>query len=251
MSAPLITVAVPSFQQGPFLEQALTSILSQQLPIELMIMDGGSTDNSSDIIRHFAPNLTYWRSHRDKGQSNAINEGISKGTAPYVCWLNSDDWFLPNGLAALLQALEKSPDAPMAYGRVWNVQQSNQRRQPIWVEPFSEKRLALRCIISQPGTLMRRSVWEALQGLNESLDMVMDYDLWWRSYKRFGAPVFINDFVAVNRDHAATKTNTKRFLHYQEAIRIIQELHGRVPLKWWLYQPYAVWFKTLCNHYSQ
>jgi glycosyltransferase involved in cell wall biosynthesis len=71
MSTPLITVAVPSFQQGPFLKEALTSILSQQLPIELMVMDGGSTDNSIEIIQHFTSNLTYWRSHRDKGQSHA------------------------------------------------------------------------------------------------------------------------------------------------------------------------------------
>ena len=98
---------------------------------------------------------------------------------------------------------------------------------------------------------MRRSVWEALQGVNESLDMVMDYDLWWRIYKRFGAPIFVNDFVAVNREHATTKTNTKRALHYQEAIHIIRKHHGHVPLKWWLYQPYAVWFKTFYNRYCE
>lgn len=247
MTTPLITVAVPSFQQGQFLEAALKSITSQQLPIELMVLDGGSTDQSVAVIQQFESSLTYWRSHKDQGQSNAINEGIAKGKAPYVCWLNSDDWFLPTGLMQLVDALEKNPDAPMAYGRVWNVQDHTQKRLPIWVEPFNERRMSLRCIISQPGTLIRRHVWEALQGLNESLHMVMDYDLWWRIYKQFGPPIFVDDFVAVNREHAATKTSTKRALHYQEAIRIIRNHHGKVPLKWWLYQPYAVWFKTLLN----
>lgn len=244
---PLITVVVPSYQQGQFLEAAIESIVSQQLPIELMILDGGSTDESVDIIKRWAPHITYWRSHKDKGQSNAINEGIAKGSAPYVCWLNSDDWFLAEGLATLVAVLEQHPDIPMVYGRVWNVEQTKQKRSPIWVEPFSERRLALRCIISQPGTLIRRTVWEGLQGLNESLHMVMDYDLWWRVFKQYGEPKFIDTYVAVNREHDATKTNTKRALHYQEAIRIIGQHHGSVPLKWWLYQPYAVWFKTLLN----
>lgn len=244
---PLITVAVPSYQQGQFLEAALESIISQQLPIELMVLDGGSTDQSVDIIQQWSSHITYWRSHKDKGQSNAINEGIAKGSAPYVCWLNSDDWFLPEGLSRLVSVLEEDPKAPMAYGRVWNVQQANQKRNPIWVEPFNERRLALRCIISQPGTLIRRTVWEELQGLDESLHMAMDYDLWWRIFKHFGEPAFVDAFVAVNREHAATKTNTKRFLHYQEAMRIIDRNYGRIPLKWWLYQPYAVWFKTLWN----
>ena len=244
---PLITIAMPSYQQGQFLEAALESIVSQQLPIELFVLDGGSTDTSLEILQKWDPYISAWRSHADQGQSNAINEGIAKGTAPYVCWLNSDDWFLPNSLAKLVEALDKNPSAPMVYGRVWNVKQSSQLQKPIWVEPFNERRLALRCIISQPGTLIRRSVWETLGGLNESLQMVMDYDLWWRVYKQFGAPTFLDEFVAVNRDHDATKTNTKRRLHYQEAMRIIKQHYGSVPLKWWLYQPYAVWFKTLCH----
>ena len=122
---------------------------------------------------------------------------------------------------------------------------SSGKKSSVWVEPFSEQRLALRCIISQPGTLIRRSAWEAVQGLDPDLHMVMDYDLWWRLFKAYGPFVFLDDFVAVNREHACTKTKTKRRLHYKEAIQIVRKHHGRVPLKWWLLQPYAVWFKSI------
>jgi hypothetical protein len=75
--------------------------------------------------------------------------------------------------------------------------------------------------------------------------MTMDYDLWWRLYKAGGAPHFVDDFVAVNRVHQATKTRNNRQLHYKEAMSLVRRHHGSVPLKWWLAQPYAVWFKSL------
>ncbi len=243
-SAPLVTLAVPSFNQGRFLEQALNSIVQQECPVELFIMDGGSTDNSIDIIQQWNDRITGWRSHPDQGQAAAINEGIAQGKAPYVGWLNSDDWLLPGCLTRLVNALEEHPHAPAVYGRAWNIREHDQSRSPIWVEPFNERRLALRCIISQPATLMRRSAWEALGGVDGSLHMAMDYDLWWRLFKTFGPLKMVDEYVAVNREHADTKTKTQRRRHYQEAMQVIRRHYGTIPLKWWLYQPYAVWFKT-------
>ncbi|WP_394789264.1 glycosyltransferase family 2 protein [Rhodoferax sp.] len=240
-----MTIAVPSFNQGRFLNDALTSIFQQDVPVEVFVMDGGSTDNSIDVIRKWEHRLSGWRSHADKGQAAAINEAIARGRAPYVCWLNSDDWFLPGGLVALVNELTANLNVPAVYGRSWNVIQHSGKRVPIWVEPFQERRLALRCIISQPATLIHRSVWEAVGGLNEELHMVMDYDLWWRLYKEFGPLRFMDSFVAVNRDHEATKTKTLRRRHYQEAMTVVRKYHGSVPLKWWLAQPYAVWFKSI------
>jgi len=133
----------------------------------------------------------------------------------------------------------------MIYGRCWNYLENSGVRKPVWIQPFSERRLALRCIISQPGTLIRRTAWEAVGGVDPKLQMTMDYDLWWRLYRAAGAPAFIDDFVAVNRVHDDTKTRNQRHLHYREAINLVRRHNGSVPLKWWLAQPYAVWWKAL------
>ena len=245
MTEALVTIVVPSFNQGQFLDDALTSIFQQELPVEVFVLDGGSTDNSLDVIHKWEHLLAGWRSHKDEGQAVAINEGIALGMAPYVCWLNSDDWYLPAGLNKLLAELKKNPDSPAVYGRSWNVVQKSGRKYPVWVESFNEGRLALRCIISQPATLIRRTAWEAVGGVDESLHMAMDYDLWWRLFKLAGPLRFFDDFVAVNREHDNTKTKTQRRRHYQEAMSVVKKHYGRLPLKWWLAQPYAVWFKSI------
>jgi len=245
LAAPLVTIAVPSYNQGRFLDDALASIFNQEVPVEVFVLDGGSSDNSLEVIKKWAPQLAGWRSHADKGQAAAINEGIALGTAPYVAWLNSDDWFLPGALERLVQQSQAVPSAPAVYGRCWNIVEKSGKRVPVWVEPFNVHRLALRCIISQPATLIRRTAWEAVEGVDTAMHMAMDYDLWWRLYQ-FGGPLaFIDEFVAVNRDHDDTKTNTQRQRHYREAINVVRKHYGRVPLKWWIAQPYAVWFRSL------
>ena len=245
MIAPLVTIAVPSFNQGPFLDDALTSIFKQDVPVEVFVVDGGSTDNSLEVIKKWESQLTGWRSYSDAGQAAAINEGIAQGKAPFVCWLNSDDWLLPGGLTKMLAELQSHFNVPAAYGRAWNKVEKTGKQTPVWVESFNERRLSLRCIISQPATLIRRTAWEAVGGVDISLHMAMDYDLWWRLYKQFGALHFVDSYVAVNREHQHTKTNTQRRLHYLEAMSSVRKHYGRVPIKWWLLQPYAVWFKSI------
>lgn len=244
---PLVTVAVPSYNQGAYLNQTLTSIFQQEIPVEVYVLDAGSTDSSIDIIKKWESRLAGWRSYADKGQSAAINEGIAKGVAPYVCWVNSDDYLLPNGLLALLKCLESNPDSPVAYGKAYDYYQVGNMLKPVWTEKFSAKRLAVRCIVSQPATLIRRSMWDAVSGLDEGLHMALDYDLWWKLYKRFGELQYVDSYVAVNRVHRSTKTNTQRVLHYKEAMSVVKRHNGKLHMKWWLYQPYSVWIKSLLN----
>lgn len=244
---PLVTIAVPSLDQGRFLDAALESIATQSIPVEIFVADAGSTDESVAVIERWSDRLAGWRSHPDAGQASAINECIGRGRAPYVGWLNSDDLMLPGMLQRLVAALEGNPQWPAAYGRVSNVDERSGRRWPVWVEPFSERRMALRCVISQPGSLIRRSAWEAVDGLDESLHMTMDYDLWWRLAVRCGAPGMIDEEVAINRVHDETKTRRFRRRHYAEAMAVVRRHHGRVPLKWWLAQPYAVWYKSIAG----
>lgn len=247
MSDPVVTVAVPSYNQGRYLDQALASIFAQDVPVEVFVADAGSTDESLAVIHKWAPKLAGWRSHPDAGQAAAINECVAQGTAPYVCWLNSDDWLLPQGLNTLIRTLETSPVAPAVYGRAWDYIEKSGKMHPVWVSPFGEERLAWRCIVSQPATLIRRSAWEKVGGLDSELHMALDYDLWWRLYRACGGLQFVDAFVAVNRDHHDTKTQSQRSLHYREAIAVVRKHYGRVPLKWWFAQPYSVWLRSLLH----
>jgi len=118
--------------------------------------------------------------------------------------------------------MEINKVVPAVYGRTKNFLQNKNSITNVWVEPFNIKRLAVRCIISQPGTLVRRSAWEAVGGLDPKLQFSMDYDLWWRLYKEFGDLIFLDDFVAVNRVHEATKTRNYRQQHNDESISIVK-----------------------------
>src|SRR6202022_4879607 len=107
---PIVPIAVPSYNQGRFLGQAVTSIFDQGLPVEVFVADAGSTDGSIDVIKKFEGRLAGWRSHANRGQATAINEGIARGSAPYVGWLNSDDCLLVGGLKRLLHGPDSQPE---------------------------------------------------------------------------------------------------------------------------------------------
>jgi len=243
--APRVTVAVPSLDHARFLGRTLESIFAQDVEVEVFVMDAGSDDGTLGVIRHFQPRLAGWRSHPDAGQAAAVNEGIARGTAPYVCWLNSDDWWHDGALAKLIAALDRDEGAPFAYGRVCNFDDDTGRtRMNLEVWPFNEALFARFCTVAQPATLIRRSAWEAVGGLDESLQLAMDYDLWWRLYRRCGKPAFTRDVLATNRRHVETKTTSRRREHYDEAIAVVKRHYGRVPLKWYLSQPFTVWLRS-------
>lgn len=239
-SSPKITLAIPSLNQGKYLNETLSSVFSQSVEVEVFILDAGSTDDSLEIIQKWEPKLSGWRSHKDRGQAAAINEGIAMGTAPYVAWLNSDDIYLPHGLDKLHEALITSPAVPAVYGRAWNIDASGRKIRPYWTAPFSPRHLANRCFISQPATLIRRSAWERVSGLSDCLQMAFDYDLWWRLYHHFGNLLYLPDFIAGNRRYDETKTTLNRREHYREAMTLVKKHYGRVPVKWFLLKPIMV-----------
>ena len=228
----LITVVVPSLNQGRFLNDTLASIFEQDLPLEVFVMDGGSEDDSLDIIRKWEPRLAGWRSHPDDGQAAAINEGIKRGTAPYVCWLNSDDFFYPNGLRKLLHALRKNPRSQFTYGRCWAVSKTGRKISPYLTMSFSQRLFANFCFIAQPSTLVTRAAWTEMGGLNENMHLAFDYDMWWRLSRRYGPPEYCRNFAAATRMHRDTKTASNIEEHYLESTQVVERNWGSVPLKW-------------------
>src|SRR4051794_68157 len=162
---PRVTVAVPSYNQATFLDATLRSIFAQPVAMEVMLADAGSTDGTACVIDRWKHRLTWFRSAPDRGQAAAINEAISHGRAPLVCWLNSDDIFLADGLATLVTALESDASISMIYGNCLRLNQDGLVIGRQRVAPFSERSLSRRCIISQPASIVRRTMWEKVDGL--------------------------------------------------------------------------------------
>lgn len=237
MNESLVTVVIPSLNQAEYLPAAIESALNQPIATEVFVMDGGSLDDSVAIIQNYESHLAGWVSEPDDGQSAAINKGIAWGTAPFVTWLNSDDTLEESGLANLHECLSRAPDAPAAYGRAIHINRSGQKVGNYRTFDFSERVLANYCFVCQPATLIRRSCWSDLGGLDESLHLAMDYDLWWRLYKKFGPLVYDPRVCAANRQHSETKTQNNAATHYEESMRVVKKHYGSVPLKWHLLKP--------------
>lgn len=231
-SWPKVTVVMPSYNQEQFLEQAVRSVLLQGYPnLEFFIYDGGSTDGSVEIIRKYAPFVDYWVSERDNGQSDAINRGFQRAAGKYIAWLNSDDLYLPGCLAKLVAALESSPEAGMAYGRVEVIDSLN-RKIGTFEDAGSrvEDLLFFEAIIPQQAALFRRSTVEQAGLLRVDLDYAMDHEF----FIRLGmhAPILpVDELLAQFRLSDSNKGVAQRTRWAPEFVRIAETLFADPNLK--------------------
>lgn len=234
-----IAIAVPSLNQKRFLGAALDSLGGTDVTVLRAVLDGGSIDGSRELIAARAPELAFWRSAPDGGQAEAVNEGIRRLCLAHpdvieaVAWLNADDFFLENGIDRLWQALLDHPDWLAVSGRAALASEAGALVGEIPTEPFSPARFARACTICQPATLVRRWAWERVDGLDASLDMCFDYDLWWR-LSRLGKIGYLDAVVAASRDHGETKTRRHRVQYFREATAIVKRETGAVPWHWYV-----------------
>lgn len=182
MEWPKITVVTTSYNHHRFIEETLQSVLNQEYPrLEYIVIDGGSTDGSVDIIRRYAGRLSYWVSEPDRGQTDALIKGLSKATGDILAVLNSDDLYEPWTLREVASFFLGDPRANAVYGdATWidvNGQVIKQKKEHsfnrfIWIYDHN--------FIPQPSTFWRRDLYEKVGGLNPSFDLAMDADLWIR-----------------------------------------------------------------------
>jgi glycosyltransferase involved in cell wall biosynthesis len=229
-SLPVISVVVPSRNQGRFLRAALESIFRQDYPrLEVVVMDGGSTDESRTIIESFAARLKYWRSRPDEGQSAAINEGMLHCTGDLVAWLNSDDFYWRDCLWTIARAYAAYPGYGLYIGNGLRYAQERD-----CYTAFNRRHMALDRqaleegldYILQPSTFVSRAAWEQVGGLNPTLQYCMDWDILIRISRKYPA-VLINEFLAASREYADTKTSTGRMKRATEILEMIRRHTSR------------------------
>jgi glycosyltransferase involved in cell wall biosynthesis len=179
-SQPLVTIVTPSFNQAPFLRAAVESVLAQDYPhIEYIVLDGGSTDGSVDILKQFAGRLS-WESRPDAGQADALIKGFARAKGTILGWLNADDVLIPGALSQAVTHLQANPATALVYGDAVYIDTEGRRLMPCrHVRPFDLGRLRYWSdYIVQPSAFFRRAAYEEVGGLDRSLHWALDYDLW-------------------------------------------------------------------------
>ena len=182
---PLVTIVTPSYNQAAYLEKTILSVLNQDYPnIEYIIMDGGSDDGSSDIIRRYQDRLAYWESVKDKGQTDAINKGFSHANGEVLAWLNSDDILYPRAVSEAVSFLTKHPECGLVYGNSDFIDADGKV-----IGRFNAKQTDYRKLtqgyvhIPQQAAFWRADLWKQVGPLDDSIYFAMDYDLWLRLAK--------------------------------------------------------------------
>jgi glycosyltransferase involved in cell wall biosynthesis len=234
MSLPKISIVTPSFNQGQYIEETILSIINQNYPnLEYIIIDGGSTDNTVEIIKKYEQHLAYWVSEKDKGQSEAINKGFRKATGDIVCWINSDDFFMPGSLLKVGERFAKDDSLDLLNGHCLLIDEHSNilsnhfiLKQKKW---YAERGIYY---VSQPSMFWRRKILDEVGLLREDFHAVMDKELLIRIFKNDFKIGHINKILAAFRMHSTSKSFegvSKIFLRDSAELVKMYGNYGRKP----------------------
>jgi len=229
-SWPKISIVTPSYNQGKFLERTILSVLNQNYPnLEYIIIDGGSTDGSVEIIKKYEKYLTYWVSEKDKGQTNAINKGFQISSGEILAWLNSDDTYLRHTIFRVVNYFQKYPQIDLIYGNAYLINKDDQLIGNLKTIDYDfDIHLFGSSIIPQPTAFWRRKAFYEINKLDERVKMAMDGDLWFRLFLHGCSFCFIDAFLANVRIHEGTISNRFKKEHFKEAQRVRENIYRNV-----------------------
>ncbi len=243
---PVLSIITPSYNQGAFLAETIESVISQQgdFFIDYIIVDGGSSDNSVDVIKRYDSLLKTgqwpitcrgialrWMSEKDNGQTDALMKGFRMVQGEILAWLNSDDTYLPGALQSAVDFFIAEPDVALVYGDASYTDAAGSVISSYRTAEFDLVKLASANIICQPAAFFRRTAFEEVGSLNETLHFAMDYDLWIRLGRRFACH-HIHQPLANYRLHETSKTINSDTLirNSEESLEITRRHFGWAPL---------------------
>ena len=223
---PLVSIVTPSLNQGRFIEAAIESVLSQDYPrIEYIVIDGGSTDETLDILARYGQRFT-WISEPDGGQSHAINKGFRRARGDVLAWLNSDDTYLPGAVRSAVEHLTEHPDCALVYGDGYLMDEDGRMTRPFpATEPFDLWKLVyVHDYILQQSAFFRRDAVDAAGYLDESLHWGMDWDLFIKIGRRYRVD-YLPKALASLREYGTAKTFSGGTRRLAELVRVMRR-HG-------------------------
>jgi len=229
-----VSIVTPSYNQAQFIQRTLESVAIQDIPdvdIEHVVFDGGSTDNTLQILKCFGQRVR-WVSQPDNGQAHAVNQGICSTDGDILGWLNSDDIYYPNAIARVIAYFSANPKVDVVYGMANHINLEDQEFEHYPCEPWNFERLKETCFICQPAVFIRRHVIEKYGLLDESLNYCMDYEYWLRLGKAGVHMGYLEEPLAGSRLYSANKTLGSRIKVHKEINDMLQKKFGRVPDSW-------------------
>jgi hypothetical protein len=227
--APTISIVTPSFGQGHFLERTLYSVVNQNYPaLEYVVQDGGSTDDTVEILRRYESSLTNWSSEPDGGQGDAINRGFAQTSGEIMAYLNSDDLLLPGALAYVAGYFAAHPEIDVVYGHRVMIDEHD-RQIGSWVMPAHDDQvLTLLDFVPQETLFWRRTAWEAAGGqIDPSLRFAIDWDLLLRLHDSGAKMVRLPRVLGAFRVHDEQKTAIWNDQCLIECDALRRRVHGR------------------------